>query len=387
MEHAGAGALVVVLTATCIASTACGAEHPQSKSFKPGASEFQSQPVQLPQGRRAAVWDASRGRLWILTAEDTTRRMSLTSYDPATQRSTTSVISDDDSNFVNGALTVDASHVWAAWGRELVQFDPDDASVKSFGLPQALTGDAPTEVHVGDSRAVLNMVEANGRLWMNVDGVSAIAMFDSSTSTWSSETPSDSATTPMSSLAATGQSVWVDRKTAAGLTLQAVPAPASPSAPASVSDAAVRQLPVIAFAARDAQHLAIVTAQSQIEDFDVTTGALRPSSVVVEGIMPSVSMAGGSTGDLWAWRRTGSGDALVHIDANMTSATDVDFHDVTVELSRNPTTGGGTGAAAHLVDPAVQTITPTPYGVFVTTRYGSDGQERSPYAGMYVVKG
>lgn len=220
---------------------------------------------------------------------------------------------------------------------------------------------------------------------MSVDGVAAIASFDTGTHTWSSETPSDSTATPMSTLVAAGDGVWVDRKSTTGLTLQAVLS--SSTTPTSVSSDAIKQLPLITFVARDADHLTLVTTQSQIQDFDIATGTVSPPALVVEGIQPSVPMAGDSNGDVWAWRRTGTGDALVRIGAAVTTATDIDFHDATVQLDRNSAHGTAATSMTRFVDPAVQTITPTPFGVFVTTRYGSGGQEHSPYASLYVVQG
>lgn len=74
-------------------------------------------------------------------------------------------------------------------------------------------------------------------------------------------------------------------------------------------------------------------------------------------------------------------------NAALTGATDIDFSDATVNLDRNPVDGALSTSTTRLVDPTEQTITPTPYGVFVTTRYGSDGSEKAPYASTYVVAG
>src|SRR5205823_5215009 len=130
-----------VVTATGFGLAGCGVQRSHAGALQPSASTFARTQIPLPQGRRAAAWDATRGRLWVLTAEDITRQISLTSYDPSSAQSTTSVISKDDNNYVNGALTVDASYVWAAWGQRLVRFDPAGGSATSFDLPQPLTGD------------------------------------------------------------------------------------------------------------------------------------------------------------------------------------------------------------------------------------------------------
>lgn len=159
MGRSGATALVAVVTAAGLGTAGCGLQPSHSRGPQSGASAFASVQLPLPQGRKAAAWDGMRGRLWVLTAEDITRQVSLTSYDPSTQKSVTSVISTDDNDYINGAVTVDASYVWAAWGQQLVRFDPSNGSTSSFDLPQPLTGDMPTEIHIGDSRMILSMAE------------------------------------------------------------------------------------------------------------------------------------------------------------------------------------------------------------------------------------
>lgn len=178
------------IAAVTISITACGAPLVAPGTVIQAAPGWTTVAIPtLPQGFRAAEFDAARESIWILTDEPgapptlhsavTLIRLGVRDHS-VTQAS----FSMNGDAYVKGLISLDAANkLWLAWGQTLAEYDPDTNSATSWPLPPIRTVPSPAST-VDQGRAVSMDVASSGEVWVATLGFENLVGFNPVTRQW-----------------------------------------------------------------------------------------------------------------------------------------------------------------------------------------------------------
>jgi streptogramin lyase len=162
---------------------------------KPNSPPWMGAELCLPQGQRAAVYDAKRDVIWVSTwaqgpldEHHDLNEVQLTEFHPASGASLTRTIEKlpaDKGVGVGIPIAVAADgRVWFAWRHMLARFDPTSTKLKMWSLPQASFDPNP---NASGTDGYPNSVTAHGDdVWVTVEESRRLWRFDARTGRWDS---------------------------------------------------------------------------------------------------------------------------------------------------------------------------------------------------------
>jgi hypothetical protein len=163
----------------------------QSPAAKASSSPWV--PFDMPgsgSGGRAAVYDASRNCLWVVTRQwaeinDMSEHVTLTRVNLADHSYFETSVRLDDTGWNGAWVFVDGKGiVWMAWGRWVYSYDPDTNALKSFGMPGFDRFGLHPSFYSGDGNMISVGRDGSGELWMTFSRVAAIFGFNPALGRW-----------------------------------------------------------------------------------------------------------------------------------------------------------------------------------------------------------
>jgi streptogramin lyase len=272
--------------------------------------------------------------------------------------------------FHGGVFPVADGSLWLAYGASIVHFDPALKAEQDVPMPgPGSAGSAPT----------VAALMVDDVIWVARFGSHEVERYSTSLAAWLTPVPLPFEVDPESELLVAGSSIVIDG-----------PAPISGDHLSFVTVAG-GTTPVVSRPAGDLVSIATTPAGDIVEfGTDATLSVVSPAgrSTTLAVTIPVAELVLGrpwvsdGSGQLWSWVRH-FGDSLVRLDPSSGAWSYYRFPDVSVIPEDQATSSDPPQNV--VAGPELQTITPTPDGIVVTTRAGENPGMQWPYASAYTL--